>query len=46
MPFLEFIGAVAVMTFKLALIFGVLIGVFLLACFAIGWLVEALKRLK
>jgi len=43
---LEFIGAVAVMTFKLALIFGVLIGLFLFACFAIGWLVEAIRRLK
>ena len=46
MPFLEFMGAVAILTFRLALVFGVLVGVFLLACFAIGWLVEAIRRLK
>lgn len=46
MPFLEFMGAVAILTFKLALVFGVLVGVFLLACFAIGWLVEAIRRMR
>ena len=44
MPFLEFMGAVAILTFKLALVFGVLVGVFLLACFAIGWLGAGLRR--
>jgi len=42
----EFLAAVALMTFQLALIFGTLAGVFLLACFALGWLIEAIRRLK
>ena len=42
----EFLAAVILMTFQLALIVGTLAGVFLLACFALGWLVEAIRRLK
>lgn len=44
--FLEFIAAVAILTFKMALVLGTVTGLFLLACFAIGWLVEAIRRLK
>jgi len=43
---LEFLGATAICTFQLALLFGTLAGVFLLACFALGWMVEMIRRLK
>jgi len=42
----EFLAAVALMTFQLALIFGTLAGLFLLLCFALGWIVEMIRRLK
>ena len=43
---LEFLGATAICTLQLALLFGMLAGLFLLACFALGWLAEAIKRLR
>ena len=46
MQVIEFLAAVALLTFQLALVLGVSIGLFLLACFAVGWLIEAIRRLK
>jgi len=43
---LEFLGATAICTLQLALLFGMLAGLFLLACFALGWMVEMIRRLK
>jgi len=43
---LEFLGATAICTFQLVLIFGTLAGLFLLLCFALGWIVEMIRRLK
>ena len=43
---LEFISDVVLCTFQLALIFGTLAGLFLLLCFALGWLIETIRRLK
>jgi hypothetical protein len=43
---LEFLAAVALLTLQLALVVGTLAGLFLFACFAVGWLIEAVRRLK
>ena len=42
----DFLLAVLLVTFQLALILGTLAGLFLLLCFALGWLVETIRRLK
>lgn len=46
MQVLEFFLAVLLLTFQLALVAGTTIGLFLLACFAVGWLVEAIRRMR
>ena len=43
---LVFLGDVALCTLQLALLIGTLAGLFLLLCFALGWLAEAIKRLR
>ena len=42
----DFLLAVLLVTFQLTLILGTLAGLFLLLCFALGWLIETIRRLK
>lgn len=41
---IDFLLATLFLTFQLALAVGTLVGLFLFACFAIGWVVEMIRR--
>ena len=43
---IEFLIAVLFTMIELALLIGTLAGLFLLACFCVGWVIEAIRRLK